>query len=633
MRKFLLSCLLAGFVAACGTVPTEPDPDQAAAAENAREAMQAGNYRAAAGEFEALAANSRGPLAERYRLSAAEAYLRADSVDEARRLGDGLTFDAEESPLLFVRERLLAAELALLAGDTAAAAERLENAYPPAGEARLRGEYHLLRARIMEREDRPVAAASERLAADSALGDLPQRRQHTEQLWQQLRQLDTGDLNRLRDDARDSAAGWIDLALIERADLSNAANLRRTLDDWQLTYPNHPGAVEVVPALREFAAGLDETPQQIAVLLPLSSGYAEAARIIRDGLIAGWQQDTGERPLLRFYDVGSDDVVDVYRQAVTEGADRVIGPLRKESVTRLIEEADISVPTLALNYYEGDPAKVEAINSTGRLPRLYQFSLAPEDEARQLARRAWIDGHARALALTPANDWGDRIYQAFLQEFRALGGDVLERVNYSTDDQAFSAAVQALLNIDESERRSKALRAQLRRSIESEPRRRRDAGFIMIAGYPAAGRQIGPQLQYHRARDLPVYATSHIFDGTSNSADDADMNGFRFPDMPWLLDSSHRQSSLHRQISRSWPDRMHNNPRLYAFGIDTYRVLSQLSHMAMDQNRQFSGVSGRLTVGPSGQIQRQLSWAQFVDGVPQPLSPASLDNGRMVQQQ
>ncbi|MDZ7735331.1 MAG: penicillin-binding protein activator [Gammaproteobacteria bacterium] len=181
-----------------------------------------------------------------------------------------------------------------------------------------------------------------------------------------------------------------------------------------------------------------------------------------------------------------------------------------------------------------------------------------------------------------------------------------------------------MLNIDNSEQRYKALRAQLQRSLESEPRRRQDADFIMLAGNPAAGRQIGPQLQFHRADDLPVYATSHIYSGVANRSADADLNDFIFADMPWLLDPAQKQTPMYREIKRHWSERMDNNPRLYALGIDAYRILSQLSRMALDQSARFEGVTGGLSVGNDGHVRRHLQWARFVNGIPR-----SMDDDNM----
>ncbi len=77
---------------------------------------------------------------------------------------------------------------------------------------------------------------------------------------------------------------------------------------------------------------------------------------------------------------------------------------------------------LALNQIEGAaPAQ------------LYQFALAPEDEARQAAERASLDGHTRALAMVPAGAWGARQLQAFTDRFQELGGTVIRAERYGAE--------------------------------------------------------------------------------------------------------------------------------------------------------------------------------------------------------
>lgn len=51
----------------------------------------------------------------------------------------------------------------------------------------------------------------------------------------------------------------------------------------------------------------------------------------------------------------------------------VIGPLRRESVAAIAQRGPLPVPVVALNQLPADMAWV---------PNLYQFALAPEDEAR-----------------------------------------------------------------------------------------------------------------------------------------------------------------------------------------------------------------------------------------------------------
>lgn len=624
MRIILFLSLALLLLNGCSTGPTKPDPEQVAAAESARDKMAAGDYAGAARQFMQLAEDTRGALATGYRMAAAEAYFQAGDRQQTRTLLKTIQPKAEEQPVLRVRKQLLAARLALADNNAVQALEQLQVAYPSESQPQLQADSHLLRARAYEQQGRMVDAAAARLAADMRLRGQPNRSAHIEPLWQTLRQLERDQLTQLQQGAQGAAAGWLELALIEKADLTDPANLRRTLDDWQLQYPNHPAANSILPQLRDFAQSINQAPQQISVILPFSSAYSEAARIIRDGLMAAWYQDNNARPRLRFYDAGQKNIVSVYNQAVSDGADMIVGPLQKEAINSLVEQDSITLPTLALNEYEGDPAALQALNQKQRLPLLYQFGLSPEAEAKQLAERAWFDGYAHALAMTPANEWGKRMYQAFSETFKKLGGKLLEHTTFHPGEQEFSAAVQTLLNIDNSEQRYKALRDQLQRSLQSEPRRRQDADFIMLASYPAAGRQLGPQLKFHRADKLPVYATSHIYGGTMDRSANTDMNGIIFADMPWILNQGRTSPSIYQTIKNYWPDRLENSPRLYALGLDAYHLTSRLGRMSLDVNSRYAGVTGRLSVTPGGNIQRQLIWAQFTGGIPR-----ILDDGKM----
>ena len=81
----------------------------------------------------------------------------------------------------------------------------------------------------------------------------------------------------------------------------------------------------------------------------------------------------------------------------------------------------ITVPVLTLNYLPED---------TLAPPGLYQFALAPEDEAAAAAVRAIGDGHTRAVALVPNNDWGRRLLSSFATELEGMGGTLLDYRSY-----------------------------------------------------------------------------------------------------------------------------------------------------------------------------------------------------------
>ena len=78
--------------------------------------------------------------------------------------------------------------------------------------------------------------------------------------------------------------------------------------------------------------------------------------------------------------------------------------------------------------------------------------------ARQVAERAWFDGHARAVVIAPQGSWGDRVSAAFGEAWEEFGGEVVGEVTYEPTAVDLSGPVAALLAVDASEERYRALR-------------------------------------------------------------------------------------------------------------------------------------------------------------------------------
>jgi hypothetical protein len=54
--------------------------------------------------------------------------------------------------------------------------------------------------------------------------------------------------------------------------------------------------------------------------------------------------------------------------------------------------------------------------------------------------------------------------------------------------------------------------------------------------------------------------------------------------------------------------------RLYAMGIDAYRLAPSLEQLTALPDSQVDGLSGKLSLGTGQRIQRQLQWAEFRAG-------------------
>jgi len=301
-------------------------------------------------------------------------------------------------------------------------------------------------------------------------------------------------------------------------------------------------------------------------------------------------------------------MVALHRQARLEGAGMIIGPLLRQNVAQLQSVRNLGVPTLALNNIEG----LEALS-----PQLYQFALSPESEARQLAVKAWNDGHRYAAILSPLNP-PDEIYQrkrdSFIQQWTQLGGQVVTQEFFSNN---YTESIENMLDLNASENRKEEISDLINASVEFSQRRRQDVDFIFLIAGPLAARQIKPSLGYLYAGDIPVYATQDIYSGINRPLEDVDLNGIIFGESPWLLS---QEDELKTSAQMLFPQNSAQNLRLQAFGIDAFRLYPRIRQLETGATNAFIGATGVLSLDAQNRITRQLNWARMQDGFPRPLS-------------
>jgi len=144
-----------------------------------------------------------------------------------------------------------------------------------------------------------------------------------------------------------------------------------------------------------------------------------------------------------------------------------------------------------------------------------------------------------------------------------------------------------------------------------------------MAAVPQAGRKIVPQFRYFRVDDIPVYSTSHVYSGNPDPQLDSDMNGVEFTDMPWVLRGQDRLPPVQAAMQADWTSQDSPYRRLYAFGVDAFRLILQLARLDVQHDYRYDGQTGELSMDADGIIRRQLSWARFVDGVPVRINPGT----------
>ncbi len=499
---------------------------------------------------------------------------------------------------------------------------------------------HRLRARAYAGAGNPLEAAREHLAAAALAPDLAARAAEEDAAWEALLRLPGPYLRYLADATADARLrGWLELAAAVRLHPPGPA-ADAALAEWLERHPDHEAAARA-RALREALGAPRGLPRKLALLLPLSGPYADAGRAVRDGFLAAWYADLApeERPPVLVLDTAAAPAAALYRRAVAEGASLVVGPLRKEAVAALAAAGELPVPVLALNRLPpaapkpaaapGAALDEETRAADGATPaqgddvapaRLYQFGLAPEDEAAQAAERAAIEGWTDVLVLVPQGPWGERVRAAFETRLAELGGTVPEAGVYARGATDFAPVLRALLNLDESAARRARLARILGMRLAFEPRRRQDADAVFLAAFPREARLLKPQLDFHHAAGLPVLATSHVYAGSPDPERDGDLDGVLFCDLPWLLDPPERHP-LRARIAALWPERAARRPRLFALGVDAFRIAPYLADLEAGIGP-LPGATGDLTLGPGRTLVRRLRWARFRRGVPVPADAA-----------
>jgi outer membrane PBP1 activator LpoA protein len=590
LRLFSALCL-AALLAACasspssslGELPRTPDAtieqllDQAAAAKTPEQAAT-------------------------LRLSAADLANRQNNAGRAAQILAQVQID-QLKPGLQVFASTLSAELAMGRNQPKAALTALNHpGMQRLGELSVEQQVrtHTVKARALEADGQILPAVSERVFAGPLLQG-PDALANNDAIWALVASLPA---DQLQSTANDDMGGWLSLA----RSVKGAGTLEQqqaAIDTWKAQHPQHPAALQLPTTLAQLRSLTSEPLTKIALLLPQEGQLASVAKALREGFMAAHfqaQQAGQNPPAIQVFDSSRLTSMDeFYTQAKAAGVQLVVGPLEKNLVKQLNSREQLPITTLALNYSDA--------GSEGPA-QLFQFGLAAEDEAREVARRAWADGKRSAVAMVPKGEWGDRVLEAFRQSWQAKGGTLIA-AEHVDQPVALVQQVADLFQLRKSEGRAQQVQNTVGTQVAAQPSRRQDIDFMFLAATPQQAQQIKPTMVFQYAGDVPVYATSHLFTNSNDRAQYLDLNGVRFCETPWLLNAN---DPLRQQVTAQWPQAAGSLGRLYAMGIDAYRLAPRLAQLKALPDSRIDGLSGSLSMNPSRRVERQLPWAEFVDG-------------------
>jgi uncharacterized protein len=567
---------------------------------------QNGEHDDAAAMYIGLASYELGAERDRLTMLAVEQWLYAGDVARAQNAFRNVT-RPQSGSLLWLYDSNTAA-LALAEGDPDTALDLLE----PLSRQSLPLDHRLrveaLRADAWVQKGDPARAVELMIQRENWLSGRRDIEQNRLRLWLGLIVGNPLELRAAAELALDPVVrGWLSLGSLAASTGQQGIGWSNGVVRWRDTNAGHP-AMSIVDDLNIPDDQFLDYPRQIALLLPLSGRNAGVGDAIQNGFLGAYFATVGgldDRQTLRFYDVNIEGGASAaYATAVADGAEFVVGPLLRPNVMELANDILVPVPVLTLNYLP---------QNTLAPPGLYQFALSPEDEAVAAAERAIADGHLRALALVPNSNWGRRVFTEFATAFESMGGTVLDKGSYTTDNADFSNTIEELMSLSGSVRRYRRLRANIGAPLQFDPRRRQDAEFIFLGADAAAGRLLKSQLKFHYSGDLPVYSTSSIYamDGRS----DSDLNGVMFADTPWIIGPQNWIQHLPVLYEQYWPEQRRLG-RLHAMGYDAYYLVGSLFAARGSFMDEIDGATGQLFLADDGRVHRRMAWAQFQRGIP-----------------
>ncbi len=586
-RAAALVLLPTALLTACVPTATTRSPAELKAAAHARELAAEGRFDEAIQAYRGLAESSGRP--DFYRLLMVETYRQEGQLPQAAPLLQTIQrsrLDGEAA----VHLDLLQAELALEQHNIPRALALTDQPNLPVS-AMWMPRLEELRARALEASGDYWLAARNRAMLDSNLDGLDQS---------QNRQALIALLKRLGPEALKARA-----KALQPADTMQPWTLEALS---QLGLDTHGDALgqPVGTLLAGQQASVREgyaMPAQVALLLPASGPAAGAANAIREGFFAGYEESASNhapRPLVKSYDSGGTPASSVaaYQQAVRDGARLVVGPLARDAVTAVLNQRQLPVPVLSLNYLT-EQTPPPANTST--------FGLLPETEGSQAADHMLDGGLHEAWIIVSDADFAQRAASAFKAEFTAKGGRVAGMTTLPAGSVNFTSLIQGM---------GMPVQPASTPASPAAPVAAPPSAGLYISMRPEAARLLLPQLHLARIA-LPVYASSHVFGGTDNAGADSDLNGVEFSDAPWMFDA---QSGLpnHAALAALLPSARGAAARLFAFGMDAWSLVPYLDWMRSHPGSYLPGASGQLSADRLGRISRVLSWARFDNGLARP---------------
>lgn len=314
---------------------------------------------------------------------------------------------------------------------------------------------------------------------------------------------------------------------------------------------------------------------------------------------------------LKIYDTSAQPLDQVLAQVQKDGASIVVGPLLKNNVEALMK-SNTTLNVLALNQSE----------QVQNRANICYFALSPEDEARDAARHIHEQGKQAPLLLIPRSTLGDRVANAFAQEWQTLGGGVVLQQKFGSASE-LRAGVNGGAGIALNGSPVSASLPQQQSvtigglTIPAPPTDAQISGggkvdSAYIVATPEEIAFIKPMIAMRNGSQsgATLYASSRSAQGTAGPDFRLEMEGLQYSEIPMLAGSN--PQLMQQALGAVRND--YSLARLYAMGVDAWALANHFTQMRQVPGFELNGNTGDLTADQDCVINRKLSWLKYQQG-------------------
>ena len=443
--------------------------------------------------------------------------------------------------------------------------------------------------------------------------------------WNFFSKLSTNQLSKISVPENDlTLKGWIDLSytyqrnnikapvqdgdspeVLEAKNTNRKNQLKRAILDWAAKYPNHPAQDIVAIITGEQTLAVDNVnSKKVALLLPLSGSSRIFGNTIRQGYVDAakfYPQEPQQNVIV--LDTTSVPMDNLIQQAQEQNVDLIVGPLLKSEVSQIKQLAP-SIPVLALN-------KVD--DGTVSANKMCFFALSPEDEAKDAADHIFAQNKQKPLLVIPQNELGKRVAQSFAKQWSQISNGSQAYVQYVGNLNTLRANINHSSGISLTGSPIAFNNDDGSASMSSNGS---SSGFDAIYVYASydeltlikpmldmgAGKTIG-----NGSSSIALYSSSKSHVANASNDFNYDMNQTEYSDIPLIINSSEKTTAMiPSNIQKDY-----SLTRLYAMGIDAWRLANRFNQLDSYQPNFLAGMTGKLSTSNQCEVTRSLAWQQY----------------------